>query len=117
LPKHVAYGIGRINAEVSRFLRGESPALPEVVAAEDAPIWTRAYGVPEPDGAACRGLEKVFASLSVKRLVVGHTVQKAGISTACEGRVFRVDVGLSNYYGDNPTQVLEIRGEQAKVLG
>jgi len=44
-------------------------------------------------------------------------VQKAGISSACGGRVYRVDVGLSDYYGANPTQVLEIRGERTKVLG
>jgi hypothetical protein len=99
LPKHVAYGIGRINAEVSRFMLGELSAVPEIVAAEDAPVWTRVYGAPEPDLEACRELERVLSSLSVKRLVVGHTVQKSGINPACGERVFRVDVGLSDYYG------------------
>lgn len=116
LPKHVRYGIGRINDEVRRFLRAERETLPEVVASDDAPVWTRAFGGPSTTAEACEALESVLASLSVKRLVVGHTVQKAGITSACDDRVFRVDVGLSDYYGMNPTQVLEIRGPVTRVL-
>jgi hypothetical protein len=113
----VSYGIGRINDEVSRFFRGELAALPDVVGGEDAPVWTRLYGAPSPGAEACRELEAVLASLSVKRLVVGHTVQQAGVTPACEGRVYRVDVGLSDFYGKNPTQVLEIRPGGVEVLG
>jgi len=51
-----------------------------------------------------------------KRLVVGHTVQKDGISSACQQRLFRIDVGLSAYYGDNPAQVLELTAQGARVL-
>ena len=117
LPKHVRYGIGRINDDVRRFFRGELAALPEVVGGDDAPVWTRIFGGPSPSSEACAELDSVLSSLSVKRLVIGHTVQKAGVSSACDGRVFRVDVGLSDYYGKNPTQVLEIRPSGVKVLG
>jgi hypothetical protein len=116
LPKHVSYGIGRINDDVRRFFRGEITALPEVVAADDAPVWTRLFGEPSPSAEACRELDAVLGSLSVKRLVVGHTVQQAGVTPACGGRVYRVDVGLSDFYGKNPTQVLEIRPQGVKVL-
>lgn len=117
LPKHVQYGIGRINDEVRRFFRGEVAALPEVVGGDDAPVWTRVFGGPSPSVDACRELDAVLTALSVKRLVVGHTVQKSGVTSACDARVFRVDVGLSDYYGHNPTQVLEIRPSGVKVLG
>jgi hypothetical protein len=30
--------------------------------------------------------------------------------------VFRIDVGLSAYYGNNPTQVLEIAGGRTRIL-
>lgn len=117
LPKHVRYGIGRINDEVRRFFRGEAKGLPEVMASEDAPVWTRVYGGTTTNR-ACRELESVLTALGVKRMVVGHTVQQAGITKACDGRVYRVDVGLSDYYGaNNQTQVLELTANGAKVLG
>jgi hypothetical protein len=47
---------------------------------------------------------------------VGHTVQKAGISSACGERVFRIDVGLSAYYGNNPVQVLEVTTKGTRIL-
>jgi hypothetical protein len=117
LPKHVRYGIGRINDEVRRFLRAELAKLPEVVGNDDAPVWTRVFGGPNASAEVCGELESVLTSLSVKRLVVGHTVQETGITSGCGERLFRVDVGLSDYYGKNATQVLEIRGSSTRVLG
>lgn len=40
--------------------------------------------------------------------VVGHTIQEAGINSACGGKVLRIDVGLSRGCGDGDPQVLEI---------
>ena len=38
-----------------------------------------------------------------QRMVVGHTIQGAGINTACDDRVYRIDVGLSRGCGNgNP---------------
>ena len=42
------------------------------------------------------------------RMVVGHTIQEAGINSACNDRVFRIDVGLSKGCGNGMPQVLEI---------
>jgi hypothetical protein len=116
LPAHVDYGLARINEQSSAFLAGKLPELPKILAAEDAPVWTRAYGEPELDAPTCAVLERVLKELGAKRLVVGHTVQKGGISAACQDKVFRIDVGLSAYYGDNPTQVLEIAGGKTRIL-
>jgi hypothetical protein len=48
-------------------------------------------------------------------MVVGHTVQKTGISSACEGRIWRIDVGLAHYYGGS-VAALEIAQGQVRVL-
>ena len=40
-----------------------------------------------------------------QRMVVGHTIQEAGINTACGDRVFRIDVGLSQGCGDGAPEV------------
>jgi hypothetical protein len=116
LPAHVDYGLSRINEQSSAFLAGKLPQLPKILAADDAPTWTRAYGEPELGAPTCAVLDRVLAEVGVKRLVVGHTVQKGGISPACQDKVFRIDVGLSAYYGDHPAQVLEIAGGKTRIL-
>jgi hypothetical protein len=115
LPAHVDYGLDRINRESQDFLAGRSRALPRALSAEDAPVWTRFYGG-DVDEATCEVLGRVLAQVGAKRLVVGHTVQAAGINGACQDRLFRIDVGLSAFYGHNPAQVLEISAGGAKVL-
>jgi len=40
--------------------------------------------------------------------VVGHTIQRRGINSACDAKVIRIDVGLSAGCGDRSPQVLEI---------
>jgi hypothetical protein len=46
-----------------------------------------------------------------RRPQVGHTIQSDGITSACAGRVLRVDVGMSRGCGDGEPEVLEIVGD------
>jgi hypothetical protein len=113
--KHVRYGLDRINREVSRWMRGETKEPPAIVTEQDSLVWTREYGAElTPD--ICARVEAVLRELGVQRMVVGHTVQERGISSGCGGKVFRIDVGLSDYYGDKPTQVLELDAGRTAVL-
>jgi hypothetical protein len=116
LPAHIDYGLSRINREASAFLAGKLPEPPRALSAEDSPVWTRLYGEPEVGAETCATLTRVLKGVGAKRMVVGHTVQKAGINAGCQDKLFRVDVGLSDYYGDNPTQVLEITAAGTRVL-
>jgi hypothetical protein len=113
LMAHVVYGLDRINREASAWMQGG--AAPAQLMAEDSPVWTRLYSQGLPSGAACAQLAEVLARTHTQRLVVGHTVQHE-INSACQGRVWRIDVGLSGYYG-GPTQVLEIEAGAVRVLG
>jgi hypothetical protein len=83
---------------------GRHDQPPSVLTSDDSPVWTRAYGVGAVD---CAALGKVLAALGAKRMVVGHTVQQRGITEACQGALWRIDVGLAAYYG-GPIEVLEI---------
>jgi hypothetical protein len=116
LPEHVRYDLGRMNTEVSRWMRGELGDLPVEAGGTRAPIWIRDYGEPTPDSAACASLAAALSMLDASRMVIGHTVQEKGISAACDGKVWRIDVGLSAYYGDRAAQVLEISGERVRPL-
>jgi Calcineurin-like phosphoesterase len=114
LPKHVRYGLDRMNDEVDAWLLGRRAAPPTPLVAEDGPLWTRAYSTTseEPD---CNALDEALSAVGAKRMVVGHTVQPSGISNACQGRVWRIDVGMSRAFG-GPIEVLQIAGEEVTVL-
>jgi Calcineurin-like phosphoesterase len=115
LPEHVRYGIERINAETRRWMRGEAATPPAILESENAPIWNREYSEGEPSEAACGDLETALELLHARRMVVGHTPQKAGISSGCGEKVWRIDVGLSHFYGGRPA-VLEVRGDSVRVI-
>jgi Calcineurin-like phosphoesterase len=114
LPKHVAYGLDRMNDELDAWLDGKRSAPPAALVADDGPVWTRAYSSEDaaPD---CGDLGAALARLGAKRMVVGHTVQHGGINSACDAKVWRIDVGMSRFFG-GPIQVLEMRGDDVRVL-
>lgn len=115
LPEHVEYGLDRINREVMAWMAGEAVQMPAVIAEENALVWTRAYGGPETPE-VCQLVRRVLEALRVRRIVVGHTVQKTGVTSICDGSVWRIDVGLAAYYGDSPVSVLEVKGNRVGVL-
>jgi hypothetical protein len=114
LPEHATYGIEEINEEIRAWLRGEAPA-PAWSEGADSPIWTRLYSR-EPGEEACAALETALGVMEARRMVVGHTVHREGITSYCDERVWVVDVGLASYYG-GVLEVLEILGDQVRVLG
>jgi hypothetical protein len=118
LPKHVTRGVGdleRINADMRQWLWGgdDHGTLARDVMADDGVVWTRLYA--SDDAEACEQLGQALGRLQVERMVVGHTVQEGGITSGCDGRVWRIDVGLAAHYGGR-TQVLVIEGNDVKPL-
>ncbi len=115
LPAHVSYGIGRINSETRKWMLGESKGMPRILAGDSAPIWTRVYSDGEVSTRVCDALGHALDELHAKRMVVGHTVQKSSITSACADRVWRIDVGLAAFYGGKPA-VLEIDQGKVRVI-
>lgn len=114
LPKHLRYGVDRMNREVRAWMDGSAREVPAIVTSEDGPIWLRRYSA-AADAEDCKVLKETLALIPAKRMVVGHTVQRGGINSACDEAVWRIDVGLSKFYGGKP-EVLEIKGDQVKAL-
>ncbi|MCA9693295.1 MAG: metallophosphoesterase, partial [Myxococcales bacterium] len=114
LPAHVAHGLERINADVSTWLSGQAKTRPALIAGDDSPVWTRAYS-DAPDADDCATLGEALAAIPAKRMVVGHTVQAGGITSACDERVWLIDTGMAAYYGGSP-QALEIKGDAVQIL-
>jgi hypothetical protein len=91
-----------LDGQAGRF---DDPPL--ALTSQESPVWTRAYGM--PDAVDCAALEATLAKLGAQRMVVGHTVQRQGITSACDGKLWRIDVGLAAGYG-GPIEVLEVVG-------
>ena len=113
LPKY-APKVESLNQAGRRWLTEGGPP-PADLLAPDGLVWARDYSVPEPSAQACAALDEALATLEAKRMVVGHTVQARGVTSACDGKVWRIDVGMAKHYGGKPA-ALEIRGDQLKVL-
>ncbi len=110
-PKYAEAGIEALNREIRCWLAGQG-AEPRVLHDEDGPLWSERYSRPEPD---CAALDEALETLGAARMVMGHEVYLGGISSACDGKAWRIDVGLSALYG-GPLQVLELTADGAKVL-
>jgi hypothetical protein len=116
LPDWVTH-VDEVNLSSRCWLDGQSGTASEpplALTSDDSPVWTRAYGF---DGQTdCAQLKDALAKLGAKRMVVGHTVQQAGITSACDGALWRIDVGLGKAYG-GPIEVLEVSNSPRVLRG
>jgi len=120
-----AYGgtVGGAADAASLWIQGLGPFPEELLGGKpgsETIIWNRAYSMPESkelaDAAHRAALEATLALTGCERMVVGHTPQQVGINSAADGKVWRIDTGLSEFYG-GPTEVLEILdGHRASIL-
>jgi hypothetical protein len=88
----------------SESANGDQREAPVALTADDGPVWTRALAGTDVD---CPSVAATMSKLGVKHMVLGHTVQPNGISSACQDSVWRIDVGLARLY-DGPIEALEI---------
>ena len=106
--------LDEVNEHARCWLDGQEGGADNPTAAltsDDSPVWTRVWGGPQVD---CAALTAVLDKLGAKRMVVAHTPQPAGISSQCDGALWRIDVGLAKHYG-GPIEVLEL-GDPPKVI-
>lgn len=76
-------------------------------------MWNRTFGKekwvsPVDRMHATQLLDNTLGGLGCRRLVVGHTPQMGGANAECDGRVWRLDVGMSRNMLDAAPAVLEL---------
>lgn len=110
LPDHVSYGLERINEEVRDWVNGFNGRFsPQYCRGRNALVWVRKFSDEVAQNCDCSTLEHVLSTIpGVKRMIMGHTIQAAGINGACDNQAIRIDVGMSNGCGDGMPEVLEI---------
>ena len=123
LPHHVEYGIQRINDEVARWMRGadctdgSSPTPPFTAMGDsNSVMWNRTFGKercsPYDRMHMKTQLDATLDRVGAKAMVVGHTPQMSGLNAECNGRIWRVDVGMSSGVLGAEAQVLEFSKDQ-----
>lgn len=106
--------LDKTNLDTRCWLDGQTQEPSPALTSDNSPVWTRAWG--RPDEVDCAMLDSVLTKLGVKRMVVGHTPQDQGINSSCDGKLWRIDVGLSSAYG-GPIQALEVLPEPRVLSG
>ncbi len=106
----VAQHVDRVNRETRAWLEG-TRTMPAELTSQEGPLWSRAFSTSPPD---CEALDRSLEILGVARMVVGHTVQK-DVSAACDGKIWRIDAGMSKHYGGTP-HALEIVNGEVKAI-
>ena len=113
----------KLNTDLSAFFAGELKGKKAYKG--EKVLWNRDYSGRSvadlsADPRACAELAETLERMpgSVRRMVVGHSVQKGGsVTSACGGAVWRVDIGMSRGVLGSSPQVLEIRpGGQVTIL-
>ncbi|KAJ6671030.1 SHEWANELLA-LIKE PROTEIN PHOSPHATASE 1 [Salix viminalis] len=129
LPRHVAYGVERMNYEVSHWMRGlteddeTNPNFPFIATKGfDSVVWNRLYSrdMPGLEGYQINqiqsALEETLQSLGAKAMVVGHTPQTTGVNCKYNCSIWRIDVGMSSGVLNSRPEVLEIVENKARVI-
>uniref|UniRef100_A0A5B6ZMD1 Calcineurin-like phosphoesterase domain-containing protein n=1 Tax=Davidia involucrata TaxID=16924 RepID=A0A5B6ZMD1_DAVIN len=113
LPKHVFYGLERINEEVRDWISGlKEKVSSDLVRERDSVVWLRKFSDGLARNCDCDTLEHVLGTIpGAKRMIMGHTIQQSGINGGCDNRAIRIDVGMSKGCGNRLPEVLEINGK------
>ncbi|XP_028768911.1 shewanella-like protein phosphatase 1 isoform X1 [Neltuma alba] len=128
LPHHVDYGVENMNKEVSDWMRGLSendgdPKVPFIATrGYDSVVWNRLYSRDTMDLVDYKTkqvysiLEETLQAVDARAMVVGHTPQPMGVNCKYNCSIWRVDVGMSGGVLNSRPEVLEIRGNEARVI-
>ena len=115
--------LDQINARVQQAMATAQSGPTSVLEDPLGPLWYRGLAGADRDAAAVRialrspalppdqELAAVLQAYGAKHLVIGHTPNLGGIVMSPDGRLARIDTGMSRYYG-GPLTWLEILGDK-----
>lgn len=106
--RYAAMPAHEINRRVAAALIARETGRESILNEADGPLWYRGLA----EGAGAEALAAVLQGQGVERVVIGHTPVLAGIALLHEGRLARIDTGISAHYG-GAWSYLEIRDGKA----
>jgi hypothetical protein len=91
----ISLGVDKINRHVKDFMNGLIIA-PYYFYKSSGPFESR-YFTKNVTAKKCNQLSTFLEQLGVRRVVVGHTKQKNGIHSICDGKLWPIDSHISSY--------------------
>jgi hypothetical protein len=116
------YTLEKINELIREYLlgniNGNTRELNDLLQSRESPFWDRTFSnrsSNEPK--TCSVLNETIQYLKLRGMVVGHSVQRGGINSGCDGKIWRTDIGMSKSFGkrNKKIQVLEILNDGKEV--
>lgn len=74
---------------VQDWMEGKPVEKPWFLKGRDAVVWSRSYSHPDERACNCDMLQQTLEDVGARRMVVGHTIQAAGVNGACDNQVIR----------------------------
>lgn len=110
-----------INRAVAAALAARETARESIINDRLGPLWYRGLITREGDDRPAppsieEELATVLAAYGARRIVVGHTPSLAGIIIAHEGRLVRIDTGISAHYSGRRSWLEIMNGEATAHL-
>jgi hypothetical protein len=116
--------LATVNQRVAAAMAAADESPGSVLTDPLGPLWYRGLVQADPDAQAARAarppsaapapgqeLDAVLNAYGARRLVIAHTPSLQGIQITANGRLARIDTGISRFYG-GPLSWLEITGTQ-----
>jgi len=121
--EYAKFSIDAVNRRVAGAMASAAGGPTSVLDDPLGPLWyrgltgrdpeaeqIRATGPPAPHLSVEQELDMVLNAYGAKHMVIGHTPSLQGIILQYDGRLARIDTGISRYYG-GPLSWLEIAGD------
>ena len=94
--KYAPDSLGQLDGLVHGALSTSATDDDAILEDETGPLWYR--GLAAEADASDRDIDAVLKSYGVKRIIIGHTPNLAGIKVLHQGRVIMIDTGISASY-------------------
>jgi hypothetical protein len=108
-PAYAHMPMDEINARVAAALKAKATDAQSIINDPDGPLWYRGLAMPDagtgtPPAAAPEPpvedqLAVLLPAFGARRIVIAHTPNLAGITISHDGRLIRIDTGITAVYG------------------
>jgi hypothetical protein len=120
------FPIPQINQRVAAALASQDESSGAIINDPAGPLWYRGFAANASDEEAVAGpspaskpatisveeeLDTVLKAYGARRIVIGHTPILSGVATLYQGKLIRIDTGISAFYGGKLSYLEIIDGQ------